>query len=322
MEVSFLITNYNMAPLVESCILHVVEHMAKTDISYEILLGDNSTNPDWTLSAEQCAKWPVVTFERIAHNPGWIGALNQLMKKATGAAVCIMHPDIEFGEDCVSMCLQYLKSHPQVGVVAPNPQLSDGRPATVRMTFPTVGSEGKRLLGLFTRLVLHKKLFREFSPWDHRNDTCLDTVLSFCFFCRRELLRDIGRINAGLRSYYGNDYICMEARKRGNAVMILSRPTITHYERHTPRSKYATDERMNYKSSPIAGGPHMHKDRLRFIHHFYPLPTEIAIRLVMLVEFSLHAGVAFIKGRGRITETCRAHLAVCRLVVTPIAGVA
>jgi GT2 family glycosyltransferase len=313
--VSFLIVNYNMRPLVESCIAGVVRQMRESGLSYEILLGDNSSDPEFALTAGSLSGTPQVIFHKMEGAAGWIPALNRLIPEARGRLICIMHPDIEFGENCVRRCVEYMDAHPEAGVVAPNPYRSDDRPSNARVSFLTPLSEFKRILNVLCRLTLRRAPFREFRSWDHVADTAVDSVLSFCYFCRADLLREIGSIGGGLQSYYGNDYICMAAQRKGRRVLYLAGPRIVHYERRAPRAAFSGVEVMRYKTSPIIGGVGMERDRLRFIRHFYSPAAAAWIRALAVVGIAVEATVAWLKAGGATTEDTRAYWRICGIAL-------
>jgi len=314
-DVSFLLVNYNMRPLVEACVEGVIRQMCGSGLDYEILLGENSSDPEFALSAESFSGAPRVRFHKMENAGGWIPALNQLIPAARGRVICIFHPDVEFGADCVRRCVEYMDAHPEAGVVAPNPYRSDGGPSNARVSFPTVGSELKHLLNLLCRLTLRRAPFREFRSWDHGADAAVDSVLSFCYFCRAGLLREVAPIGAGLQSYFGNDYICMSARRKGRQVLYLAGPRIIHYERRAPRETFSGAGIMRYKTSPIIGGLGMQRDRLRFIRHFYSAPAAALIRALAVAEFAVHGAVAWLKGGCAATEASRAYWQIFRTVL-------
>jgi GT2 family glycosyltransferase len=307
MDVSFLLVNYNMRPLVVECVAGVVRQMRGNGLAYEILVGENSSDPKFALTAESFPGAEPVRLHRMQNAGGWIPALNRLIPEARGRLICIMHPDIEFGEDCVRRCVEFMDAHPEAGVAAPNPYRSDGGPSNARVSFPAPLSELKRVLNLLCRLTLRRAPFREFRSWDHRADAPTDSVLSFCYFCRADLLREIGPIGGGLQSYYGNDYICMAARRSGRRVLYLAGPRIVHYERRTPLRAFSGDEVMRYTTSPILGGIGMERDRLRFIRHFYSPASAAGIRALAVAEIAVHASVAWIKSGGGRSEDFEAY---------------
>ena len=309
-DVSFLIVNYNMAGLVKHCVSHLVDHLKPSRLDFEILVADNSTAPADALDDGFAQDRPEVTLTRARPANGWIPALNALIPQARGEVACIMHPDVELGPGCAQLCVDYLHTHPQVGVVAPNPYQSDGQLAGCPREFPTLAGELKKVLNLLTYLACRRKPFAHERVWDHTADASVASVLSFCFFCGASLLREIWPINAGLGSYFGNDYVCMCAHKRGLDVRYLKEPHFFHYERRTPRRLYSGSGPMQYKTSAVMGSPAMHGDRLRFIEHFYPWPAALAFRLLTALEFSVHSVAALLKGGLRDNGSLSAYVQV------------
>ncbi len=309
-DVSFLIVNYNMAGLVRHSVNHLVDHLKLSNLDFEILVADNSTGPADALDDEFAQHRPEVTLTRARPAGGWIPALNALIPQARGEVVCIMHPDVELGPECAQLCVDYLQTHPEVGVVAPNPYQSDGQLAGCPREFPTLAGDLKKVLNLLTYLACRRKPFGDGRVWDHTADASVASVLSFCFFCRASLLREIWPINAGLGSYFGNDYVCMCAHELGLDVRYLEEPYFFHYERRTPRGLYSRSGPMQYKTSAVMGSPGMHGDRLRFIQQFYPWPTALAFRLLTALEFSVHSLAALLKGGLRNNGSLSAYVQV------------
>ena len=311
--VSFLITNYNMRRLVEECLNHLTDHMKPTGLSYEILLADNSSDPEFALDETTCERWPNVRFTRIRNSSGWVDALNALLPQAHGDLVCIMHPDIEFEGDCVSQCVAFLNAHADVAVAAPNPYRSDGKPGKARLRFPSLSADARRLANLLSYLVCRRRPLAEERYWDRSASQCVDSVLSFCFFCRGDMLRSIAPIEVGLVSWFANDYICLQAHKTGHRVMYLKEPRIVHYERRTPRKLYGASTDMQYKGSAALGSPGMQRDRLRFIRCSRGACATLAFKAITITEFGLHALVAFLKGGSDAKGNCAAYLDVVRI---------
>lgn len=295
-DVSFVVVNFNMRALMEEWLQHVTDAMARNGLAYEILVGDTSTDPAAALDDSVCHRWPNVCFQRVSGSSGWVAALNALLPETSGRYVCIIHPDSFIEPGCVRQCVEYLEAHPEAGVVAPNPIKSDGAPARARLDFPTLAGETRRLLNLFSYLVCRRKPFAEERYWNRAHDARTDTVLSFCFFCRRDLLPRVLPIPQSLRSWYANDYICLGARRMGYRVMYLKSPRVIHYERRTPRHLYSESPEMEYKGSTIAGSPGMHRDRLEFVRYLHPAPTAMLFRVITAAEFALRLVAAFVAG--------------------------
>jgi len=314
LDVSFLLVNHNMRPLVESCVEGVIRQMRESGLAYEILIGDNSRDPQFAVTGESFSRAPQVIVHKVENTTGWIPALNRLIPQARGKLICIMHPDIEFDEGCVRRCVEFMDAHPEAGVVAPNSYRADGMAYTVRMNFPTPLGELKRVLNLLCQLTLRCKPFPE-RAWNHAEDAMVDSVQSNCYFCRRELLHEIGPIGGGLQSYWGNDYICKAGQQKGWRAFYLAGARIIHYGPLTPQKIYSGAEAMRYKGSGIIGEVGSERDRMRFIRHFYSPAAAACIRTLAALEFAVRAAAAWAKGGCAANEESRVYWRICGIVL-------
>jgi len=314
-DLSLVVVNYNMRPLVEEWLEHTSRHMRDSGLTYEILLGDTSTDPASALDDSTCRRWPNVRFHKVTGGSGWVAALNALLPQAGGRYACIIHPDSFMEPGCVRECVDYLERHPEVGVVAPNPVKSDGAPARARLRFPTLAGETRRLLNLLCHLLLRRRPLEEEPYWDRAGDARTETVLSFCYFCRREVILRALPITPRLDSWYANDYLCLAARRTGYRVMYLKAPRIVHHERRTPRRLYGRSSEMEYKASSIAGSPGMYRDRLEFIGSLYPIPVVTIIRLITAAEFCLRLAAALLRGGPERPKKVSAYARVLRIAL-------
>ena len=319
-QVSFLLVNYNMAGLVQHCVGHLTDHLAASGMSFEILVADNSDDPEHTLAGKPGWDRPGVRLTTLENACGWVEALNAIIPQARADVICIMHPDVELSPGAAGRCVEYLAAHAGTGVVAPNPHQSDGEPAGCPMEFPTLRGDARRVLNLLAYMLVRRRPFRPERLWDHASDASVPSVLSFCFFCRASLLSELWPIDAGMESYFGNDYICMCARRRGVDVKYLKEPRFFHYERRTPPELYGSSEDMSYKTSPVQGSPQMHRDRLRFIQHFCPWPRALAFRALTAFEFTLHSLAALVRGGLRGNRHLDSYLRVVRIAAGLDAG--
>lgn len=114
--VSFIILNYNTAPLVMDCIGSIRQHVKGCD--YEIVVVDNCSkqeDADW-LRKQLDDSVRLVT----ARWNGGFGMGNMLgANAAKGDYLCFLNSDIVLIEDCVSPLVSYLKEHDDVACITP-----------------------------------------------------------------------------------------------------------------------------------------------------------------------------------------------------------
>lgn len=313
-DIAFLVVNHNMGPLVEQCLQNLRPQLQEAGLRYEVLVGDNSRNPEFALTPDRCAAHPH-TRHVACPLGGWIPVLNALIPLTRARHVCVLHPDVSFETDSIRRCIAHLDEHPEAGVVAPNSFRPDGSPSVVRLTGPSTGSELKRFLNFLLYFPLRSRPFHERPLWDHARDTEAASVLSFCYFVRGDLLRSLVPFGGDQETYFGNDDVCYSARQRGFKVRYLAAPRITHFERKTPRELYASSE-MDYKTSAVQGSAGMQADELRFVRRHCSRATYLAIRSFMAMEFSLSVLVAWLKNRCRVNGACHTYARLLRLALS------
>ena len=133
---SFLLVNYNMGKLVSLCTDRIAVEMGQEN--YEIVVADNSTDPQFRLGPDSFAADPRIRLVFLDHNRGLVDAVNRITHLARGEYVFIMHPDVEFVPGCADTLRRFLESTPHAGVASPNISSPDG-------TAPKCRSEERRV---------------------------------------------------------------------------------------------------------------------------------------------------------------------------------
>lgn len=294
MVYSFLLVNFNMWGLLERCIREI--EAGVDDDRYEILIADNST--DDRFRVPDGFDHPAVTVTRVAENSGWVDALNRVLPEARGEYVVIMHPDVTLAEGCIPKLRSFLKSHPRAGVVGPNLVYPNGSFNAIRLQFPRVSVEARRLANIVCHILLHRRPLRDEVLWDHASDTQADMVMSVLMMFRREALAQIGPVCGGLWTYYANDWLCGRARALGWTCHYVAAAGATHWERYSPPGLYSDADASAYKRDPVPVSDRMCRDRFTFLREFYSLPVRAAFSVLMTLENLVHMAAQLKPGRG------------------------
>jgi GT2 family glycosyltransferase len=306
MRYSFLLVNFNMWGLLERCIREI-EAGVEGD-SYEILIADNSTDDRFRVPDDFAH--PAVTVTRVAENRGWVDALNRVLPAARGQYVVIMHPDVTLADGCIGALRSFLESNPRAGVVGPNLIYPDGRYNAIRLQFPRVSVEARRLANIVCHIVLHRRPLRDEVLWDHASDAEADMVMSVLMMFRRETLEQIGPVHGGLWTYYANDWLCGRARELGWTCHYVASAGATHWERYSPPGLYSNVAASAYKRDAVPVSDRMCRDRFTFLREFYSLPTRAAFGALTTLENLVHMAAQLKPGRGGARmETIRKYAA-------------
>lgn len=270
----------------EECI-QGIEGQFDDPAAYEIIVADNSTDPGFRLCDDFTAVHPRVTLIQISENRGWVDALNIIIPGIGGEYAVIMHPDVEFTPGCVAGMKAHLDAHPEVGVVAPNLYYPDGSENAVRLLFPSVSVEFRRIFNKITHILTKRKFVVDERLWDHVDDVTVDMVMSVCFMIRSELIQRVAPINPKLWTYYANDCLCARVRDLGFTCKYLAGIRAIHWERFSDTRLYSAKKESEYKSNAIPAAARMEGDRFVFLKEFYSPTAVFAFRALALIEYLL-----------------------------------
>jgi len=115
MDLSIIILNYKTRRLVKYALQHLQQTVS--GLSYEIIVVDNGSNDGiGTMLAEE---FPAVRFIQTGSNLGFATGNNIGMKNALGEYIMILNPDIFVLPQAVNKMLDYMKQHPEIGMLGP-----------------------------------------------------------------------------------------------------------------------------------------------------------------------------------------------------------
>ena len=122
-DLSIVVLAWDQLPYTMACVESLRAH---TDVSYELILVDNGSEPDAAEYAEGAADTVILNPENLGFAPG----MNQGLACAKGTFVAFVNNDTVFPEAWATKILETL-GRPGVGIVAPAVTAA-GNPATVR----------------------------------------------------------------------------------------------------------------------------------------------------------------------------------------------
>jgi GT2 family glycosyltransferase len=298
MVYSFLLVNFNMWGLVERCVREIRAHVGP-ETSFEIIIADNSTDPRFAAPEPSAAAESEVGLRilRITENKGWVDGLNRILPLARGQFVVIMHPDVTLKEACLDRLRCFIETHPQVGVASPDLVYPDGSPNAIRLRFPQIRVEVRRLVNIVSHILFRRHPLRDEVFWDHQSDASADMVMSVMMMFRRETLLKIGAIDPKLWTYYANDWLCGRVRQLGWTCAYVASAQAIHWERHSPATLYSDATSSAYKRDPVPVSDRMCRDRFTFLKSFYSFPICVMFRLLVTLEFLIHTLAQLRPGR-------------------------
>ena len=160
---------------------------------------------------------------------GFAANVNRGVAATTAPYVVVANPDAVPAPGAVAELVRFAEEHPRAGVVGPQMRNPDGSWQASRRRFPTV----------FGTIVRRTPLRRIFKPAERQRDHYLlderptepapsDWMLGGFLLLRREMLDELGGLDAGFRLYGEDIDLCYRAMKAGWERWYVPASVVTH----------------------------------------------------------------------------------------------
>lgn len=195
--------------------------------AWQVIVADNASD-DGTVEM-LAGRYPQVEVIANTTNLGFAAGCNQGMRLARGRYVLLLNPDTIVPAGALAQLVIFADQHPDAGIIGPKLLNADGSLQFSARSFPTITA------ALFRNTILGRLLPKTGSvrayllaDWDHSTVRNVDWVSGACMLIRRELVEDIGYLDAEF--FWGSEDVdyCWRAHKAGWDVLYTPAPAITH----------------------------------------------------------------------------------------------
>ena len=181
---------------------------------------------------------------------GFGANINRGVAATTAPFVIASNPDIEATPGAVEALAAFAEAHPRCGIAAPELQYPDGRWQPSRRTFPTIRGTLVRRTPL--RRVLHpEQRQRQHYLLDERPEEPApsDWFLGAFLLLRREMLEELGGLDAGYHLYGEDIDLAYRARKAGwERWYVPDAVVVHHHQAITDRSFFTRRTLWHWRS--------------------------------------------------------------------------
>lgn len=212
-RVSVIIVNYRTADLVIDC-LRALRH----DSADQVYIVDNASADgsvaklQHAIHAEKWADW--ATLIASDRNGGFSAGNNValhaiLSKESQPDYVLLLNPDTVPQTGAVKALVEFLNSHPKVGIAGSLLEFPDGTPQTSAFRFPTVAGElehGARFRPI-SKILASQRISMPIAREAHP----ADWVTGASMMIRRQVIEDIGMLDEGYFLYFEEVDYCRRA---------------------------------------------------------------------------------------------------------------
>lgn len=228
-DLSVIIVSYNCKHYVLECLESVYGKAGP--MRMEVILIDNASK-DGTAGAVRNA-FPEVFVVENEVNRFLRPALNQGVKLSRGRYILWLNPDTRLltPEGFLRM-IQYMDSHPRVGILGAKLLDSDGTIQPDCERFPTLWWV------FFSCFMIHSffprnPVFRawRYDGWDRQDTRTVDTVSGACMMIRREVFDQVGLLDETCLMYWEEPEFCRGAHQAGWSAVHFAEVEVLHHWR-------------------------------------------------------------------------------------------
>lgn len=240
-KLSIIIVTFNSMGKVENCLGSI--RKAGLRSPFEVIVVDNNSQDG---TADFLSQQKEIRVINNQVNVGYSKAVNIGIKAAASDMLLILNPDIAVIPGSIEVMLNYLVSHPQVGLAGCKLLNEDG----------TLQYSVRRFLDLRTYLYRFTPLrglmagsaierYYLMQEWDHNDDRLVDWVLGGCMLARKKALTDVGLMTDSYFIYFEDVDLCFKLWEKGWQVAYVAEAVMFH--KHVRASANKLFKRATYE---------------------------------------------------------------------------
>ncbi|HRR53206.1 MAG TPA: glycosyltransferase family 2 protein [Bacteroidales bacterium] len=243
--ISIIILNYNTFDLTCQCIESIYKETKKVD--FEIIIVDNASTVDDP--AKFLELFPKIKLVKNIENRGFAGGCNDGIKVAKGDTILLLNSDTKLLNDAISITYDFLKTHPNVGIVTCKLENTDGSLQMNCQAFPKIKPfliELFRIHKLMSKPKADKILFGPFR--DYCNIAYPDWVWGTFFMFHKTILNIFSNqlLPETFWMYVEDVEWCWLAKQAGYEIAFVPNGKVLHYGgNHHPEAEKMIHDNYN-----------------------------------------------------------------------------
>ena len=280
MDLSIVIVNYNVKEFLTQCLESIFR--SKTDYAYEVIVVDNASTDSG--ESRTIKAFPEVQWIANKENVGFGRANNQGFEAAKGTYTLILNPDTVVQEDTLEVCIEYLRSHPEVGGLGIKGIDGTGQflPESKR-GLPTPMTALWKITGL-SRIFPKSAFFARYhmGHLDPDGNHKVDILVGCFMMVPTLLLREVGGFDPRYFMYGEDIDLSYELLKTGHENHYISNSQIIHYKGESTKRGSLNYVKMFYQAMII------------FAKKQFSGSSALAYTLLIYLGIYLRAGLALV----------------------------
>ncbi len=228
-RLSIVIVNYNTREPLRRCLGSIQAHHSGLDL--EVIVVDNASQDG---SADMARE---VMPEAVVIEPGrntWFSGGNNIGAwKASGEYLLILNPDTVFQPGTLPTMLNYLRSHPDVGLVTCQMRFPDGSFQRTCSRLPQYVDLllDYTLLGFIRPLRNRRHDYMFYADWNRESSRPVEVAPGSNLMLRSATMRQINGFDEALKLYFTEDDLCRRILQTGCEIHFIAEALLIHEER-------------------------------------------------------------------------------------------
>lgn len=248
-----VILNYRTPNLTIDCLHSLVDEISALPQTH-VVIGDNNSGDGsaeiiaQAIETQGWSEW--ASFVPLERNGGYAFGNNALIHPALHSPApppyfLLLNPDTIVRPGALKFLVDFMESHPEVGIAGSRLEDPDGTPQKSAFRFHTIASE----IDYGLRLGVVSKLLASWcaSPPVSQEICQTDWVAGASMIVRREVFETIGLLDEGYFMYYEEMDFCLQAKRSGWSCWYVPESRVVHL---VGQSSGVTDTKIIPKRRP------------------------------------------------------------------------
>ncbi len=220
--ISIVIVSWNTRDLLKRCLESL--YATLPPLTFEVIVVDNASNDG---SPDMVARqFPDAILIQSGANLGFSGGNNLGLRAARGRYVMLLNSDAELTEGSAARMIEFMESHPDVGMVGPKLISPDGTLQINGQKLPTVVREILGVLRVPRFVPAVGRLGWGRDDFDVNAD--VDSLAGACMLVRRDVIDAVGLLDERFFMYFEDVDWCRRIRSAGWRICYLGEVSIIH----------------------------------------------------------------------------------------------
>ncbi len=227
-ELTIAINGYKSPELLRLCLQSVFRHINQNEIDYEVLVTDSATEENTEMLMRE--EFPTVRFFPFRENTGFKTMVNTSLQEARGQYIFLINSDIILTQFVVSKMLNFLKTHPDIGILSPKQLNFNGtlQPSCFHFYRPLTILYRRTWFGKFSFARHHLNWF-VMTDYDKLEPRAVDWVMGSAMFVTKKAVERVGMMDQRFFMYMEDVDWCRRFWEQGFKVVYYPEVFVYHY---------------------------------------------------------------------------------------------